>query len=233
MGHCIPDFNPVFAAANPSTRSAPILQKQIRRDIRIILSDRRFHYPDHFAWFQNLLKKIVDFWHKLKPTRKFNFDQKWIEYLKKILFYLVILFPIPLVYFLSKIWYREKKLSTSVEHPKNQANLPEDYIRRAEKLLESGEHREAIRYLYLAGLLFLKKEGLIPEGIAFSDSDHLKQLQKKMGFENETYQAFLRLTRLFQEKWYGLKICFDQDYFQASHLLKSILGKSGGTDAKI
>lgn len=201
--------------------------KLLSKDIRVILKDKRFQYPDYFAWFKKIWAKIKAFQEQFKPAEPIQLSPSVIEWSKKILFGVVLFLPIPLVYFLGKLWSREKRM-TFHSTAKEVLALPDQLRRKAETYWETGEYREAIRHLYLAGLLYLKKEKLIPESTAFSDSENLKNLRKNIGGESEIYQSFSALTRLFQEKWYGLKSCQSDDYLNANHFLNKMMAKSGG-----
>jgi len=88
---------------------------------------------------------------------------------------------------------------------------PSDLWRRAEALARRGEYLEGVRYLYLAVLTQLHRADLIRYEKTRTNGEYLRQL--RLADEAGTVvEPFRRLTRLFEQKWYGERACAADDY---------------------
>ena len=135
---------------------------------------------------------------------------------------LLFILPFFLVYYLSGFFQGEIALKRSPDNSSTKILSPDELKEKAAFHAQKSEYREAIRFLYLAGLEHLKNIGALPEGTSLSDNENIRSLQKILDKSNEGFIAFLRLVLLFQEKWYGLKNCDADDYMRAQDLMKTI-----------
>ncbi len=89
------------------------------------------------------------------------------------------------------------------------------YRETAAKYAETGEFREAVRYLYLSLLLFLDGQQLIRYRTSKTNRDYLGELKK-----SGEPERFAGVVNFFERKWYGMENCTDSDYreFRAMYL---------------
>ncbi len=88
---------------------------------------------------------------------------------------------------------------------------PTELWRRAERLAGQGDYLQAVRYLYLAVLTHLHRADLIRYEKTRTNGEYLRQLGS--GEEHGgLVKPFRRLTRLFEQKWYGERTCAADDY---------------------
>lgn len=81
--------------------------------------------------------------------------------------------------------------------------FPEDeWIALAERMMEQGDHRLAIRALYLALLSHLARRELLRLARHKSDSDYARELRRRAGASG-VVGAFGDNLSIFQETWYG------------------------------
>ncbi len=82
--------------------------------------------------------------------------------------------------------------------------LPEDeWLRLARQLLESGEHRLALRAFYLSILALLGTRGLLVISRHKSNRDYLAELRRRARDRAELQAAFTRNVGRFERVWYG------------------------------
>ncbi|MGE5557749.1 MAG: hypothetical protein ACM3WV_03970 [Bacillota bacterium] len=209
-------------------------QARLREEIRMVLSDSRFH-RGNFQWF----KKILDFIGKWlgKWMRLMGGSRAENEFLGKILKILGIAFliclPFLLIYFVFRFIQPGKKLGDRKLAEIERQARPEEFMNRAADLAGKSEYREAIRYLYLACLAGLKEQYVLPHGAERTDRENLKFLRGRWGGDSREYSGFSGLVRLFQEKWYGLMPCELYDYERALSFLDAIHPAGGKTDGKV
>lgn len=199
----------------------------LRHDIRVILADPRFSYPDHWGWLKKLWHNIRDWLAKLKPPKK-SVDNL---FLKKVLRWAglvcLALLPLVLIYVLPKMFVRSGGVKSLSDKKIVRTVRSEDLKAQAGILAEKGQFREAIRLLYLAGLEHLKINGILPNGIRLTDKANLNIMSRTFGPENPGYQAFRELVLMFQEKWYGLRSCQAEDYYRLIEYLKIMEANMG------
>ncbi len=104
---------------------------------------------------------------------------------------------------------------------------PADLWRRAEALARDGDFLAAVRHLYLAVLTQLHQADLIRYEKTRTNGEYLRQLQGKDGAEGLS-EPFRRLTRLFEQKWYGERACAADDYERCRELAAEL--REGSAD---
>jgi hypothetical protein len=94
-----------------------------------------------------------------------------------------------------------------------------EWLALAEKLLEQGQRRLAVRALYLADLAGLAGADLLNIGKAKSDHDYCKELQRNILTETDVVQAFFQNIIVFQQIWYGMREVSEEmlEQFQGNH----------------
>jgi hypothetical protein len=86
---------------------------------------------------------------------------------------------------------------------------PGDLWRRAEELARRGDFLEGVRHLYMAVLALLHRADLIRYEKSRTNGEYLRQLRAGGA---AVVEPFGRLTRLFEQKWYGERACAADDY---------------------
>jgi hypothetical protein len=98
---------------------------------------------------------------------------------------------------------------------------PSDLWRRAEALARRGEFLEGVRYLYLAVLAQLHHADLIRCEKGRTNGEYLRQL-RSADEAAALVEPFGRLTRLFEQKWYGERACAANDYDSCLELASQV-----------
>jgi hypothetical protein len=204
----------------------------LRHNIRMILRDRRFDYPDHLKGLKRLWRRVLGWFAKMKSAKKAPVHWIWQRVLPWLGFAGLIAFIFLLVYSLPKMFaYSGKVKSIDETHPSAAAS-PLNLQFQAGILAEQGQYREAIRLLYLTGLDFLQKKRFLPErSLHLSDKANLQIIRNQFGSMHPGYGAFRELVLVFQEKWYGLHNCQREDYYRLIENLKimeATMGNSHG-----
>jgi hypothetical protein len=199
--------------------------KIMRSNIRMILKDRRFDYPDHFRSIKKLWRRIAGWFVNVKSVRKTLDHQLWSQIFRALGLASLLFLPFLLIYYLPKIFIRSGmiKTYTGTDHHKNIAKSADDLKNQAKILAEKGQIREAIRLLYLTGLEILQKNRILPDSsLRLSDKTNLQIIKHVYGPNHPAYHAFFELVSIFQEKWFGLRGCRIEDYYCLVEELKII-----------
>jgi hypothetical protein len=102
---------------------------------------------------------------------------------------------------------------------------PTDLWRRAEALAREGDFLAAVRHLYLAVLTQLHRADLIRYERTRTNGEYLRQLRAADGGA-ELAEPFRRLTRLFEQKWYGERACAADDFERCRELARLIASRN-------
>lgn len=114
---------------------------------------------------------------------------------------------------------RESASETSApkaQDPRDRA--PTEWLDGAARLAAEGEHREALRALYLATLVALDRRQLLTFDPTLTNWQYLRQLR---GLQLRS--DFRELTRLFDHKCYGREETAEADYLAARALAERVL----------
>jgi hypothetical protein len=103
---------------------------------------------------------------------------------------------------------------------------PDDLWHRAEALARDGDFLAAVRLLYLAVLTQLHRADLIRYERTRTNGEYLRQLRGAEGAA-VVVEPFRRLTRLFEQKWYGQRACASEDYETCRGLAAEVRGGAG------
>jgi hypothetical protein len=209
-----------FAGNSSPTLVTEHPTRVLQHDIREIVADSRFNYPDYWGWVKKIGQTISKWLAKLKLPKQAGDNR----FFKKILHWAgvvsLMVLPLILLYFLPKLFVRSARVKSVMVHNPTLAVHPGVLKSQAGVLAERGQYREAIRLLYLSSLELLKVNGILPDGIRLSDKTNLTILYRAFGLNHPGYQAFKQLVLIFQEKWYGLRNCGLEDYHQLIGYLK-------------
>jgi hypothetical protein len=214
-------------AASVPARGAPSHPSgdtvRVRHDLKLILTDSRFNYPDHFGGLRRLVRRLQQWWvQQLRPRRPGTAG--WLDRsLETFGLALVIGSPLLILVLMRRFFLRESQIKLAAAA--RQDELPATWQRVLETAGQSadrGDFRDAIRQFYLAALLRLRSTGSLPEGVRYSDKENLRTLGKKVGFDSPVYHCFAAMVRLFREKWYGFTGCDASDYREANRIFETL-----------
>lgn len=96
------------------------------------------------------------------------------------------------------IFYRKRARKTGGDTGGDETPVEEDLDERLQHYLQLGDHRQAIRYLYLRSLRGLSERGLIRPTLQSTNQEYLRQLD---GTSQE--RPFRFLTTAYEKVWYG------------------------------
>ncbi|HEV2479153.1 MAG TPA: DUF4129 domain-containing protein [Puia sp.] len=96
------------------------------------------------------------------------------------------------------VFYRRRVRKTSGDGETGESLVEEDLDERLQHYLALGDHRQAVRYLYLRTLRGLNERGLIRQTLQATNHEYLRQLN---GTEQERPFGFL--TTAYEKVWYG------------------------------
>jgi hypothetical protein len=85
----------------------------------------------------------------------------------------------------------------------------------------TGDYKRAIRYLYLALLLYLDKAGLLAYDVGKTDGEYLGEIHGSMKDEAD---RFVSLTLFFERKWYGKEESDAGDFQQCEEAFVRLTG---------
>jgi len=100
---------------------------------------------------------------------------------------------------------------------------PEAVKTQAYEFAKTGDYRQAIRYLYLALLLYLDKADLLTYDMSKTDAEYIIEARRSMGNEAEQFGA---LTLFFERKWYGMEESSPGDFRQCEETFVRLTGSS-------
>ncbi|HVM60812.1 MAG TPA: DUF4129 domain-containing protein [Verrucomicrobiae bacterium] len=171
-------------------------------------------------WLSNLADKITDFLRKYmksdqQEVSSSSFD--WMTMLHVLVFALIALVACALTLLIWKVW-RERRRPLVVAATEIVAPVPdladenvvanqlpaEGWLEQAQRLLEQGELRLALRALYLASLAHLAQRELIVIAKFKSNRDYQSELQRRAHSRQELLAAFGQNVSLFESAWYGM-----------------------------
>ena len=197
----------------------------MRASVKAILKDSRFQYRDNLHWLNWIMKKLEVLFGRSVKERPAKQSNPWVSAIIKWLSILMALaLPFIILFLMSRFFNYDIHLKRQKTAPQVAKILDAAQLRALSfSMAESGKYWEAIHYLYLAGLERMKDDGILPDAIRYSDQENLKTVKKLLGANHGKYLAFLSLVMIFREKWYGMKVCQENDFLRASQLLSAII----------
>jgi hypothetical protein len=97
-----------------------------------------------------------------------------------------------------QVFYRRRTRKKGSGDGPDEAPVEEDLDERLQHYLGMGDHRQAVRYLYLRSLHGLNHRGLITQTLQATNHEYLRQLS---GTAQE--RPFSFLTTAYEKVWYG------------------------------
>lgn len=158
-------------------------------------------------WLDDLRIKIGEFLSDFFPKIEFS----GVIDLRPLFTIAVALIMLALFYFGFRDVFRELVEESSLkEDGEDDEDLTASQaMQNAQKSADSGDHRLAVRYLYLSTLLFLEERGLLRYDRSLTNREYLNRIQ------NHPAQAstLRNIVDVFDRVWYGYRN-IDNDTFQ-------------------
>lgn len=204
--------------------------RDLRYNIRVIIRDKHFDYPDRFRSLKGLWRQIADWISKNKSAKRKTDERFWPKIFRVLGLASLITLPFLLVYIIPKMFIHSGTLKRSgeIDHQRSTGKSANDLKYQAQVLAEKGQLKEAVRLLYLTGLEFLQRNRILPDSsLRLSDKTNLQIACRLFGPNHPGYRAFSELVLVFQEKWFGLRTCRIEEYYRLIGDLKIIESTMG------
>jgi hypothetical protein len=117
---------------------------------------------------------------------------------------------------------REGEVPAESEAQQVMEESPAELWRQAENLAGEGRFREAVRVLYLALLARLHRQQFIRFEPMRTNGEYVRQVQLSERAPAELHEPFVRMTGLFEARWYGERPCEAGDYRACRTLAEEI-----------
>ena len=95
-------------------------------------------------------------------------------------------------------------------------------LARAETAEAASNYREALRFLYLSAVLHLQERGVLPYDKSLTNREYLRQAQA----DAELHTALGPAITVFDEVWYGHKLCDAETVANYRNLLQSVYARN-------
>lgn len=166
--------------------------------LQTILNNPPFTRPTNTTWWQELLLQLIEFWQSL-VGRAANgvFEARSLFVLGGIL--AVIGVTIYLFRNLRRNLVSEEALSPL--SAQNQVTSPAEAFDNAQRFINAGDYRSAVRQLYLATLLILDQRGKIKYDPTLTNRQVLRQAAN----DPLTTAALVPIVETFDRVWYGFE----------------------------
>ncbi len=207
-------FSSVVYCATENDRQA--ISQRARVELEEILSTEEFKAqtpqpPWWSQWVERLLRRLPD-------------GVGWAgTLLEWTLYFVAVLAIASICVFIARRFRRSPSFTTNYSIPVESEHHtdPEAVKNQAHECFQRGEYRQAIRYLYLSLLLHLDKTGLLKYDIAKTNGEYLGEVRVSM---TSKVDRFASLTRLFEQKWYGMEESSAGDFQQCEETFVELIG---------
>jgi hypothetical protein len=116
----------------------------------------------------------------------------------------------------------EKKTPTEENDVRPDQIAPAALWAQADELAQQGKFLEAVRRLYLAVLALLHRSRLIRYEKTRTNGEYIRQLRRATEAPPAIHPAFVSLTGMFDQKWYGDRACDDREYGACRELAEQV-----------
>ena len=198
--------------ASQSRESLATFTEQDAQSVQTILARPEYNWPDDSQqnplqrFLAGLLQKIVDFLNRLFPPGKTS-GNLFLPILYTSAVFLILLL---VLYFSFRGIFGELVHEAGLE----KAGGGEEVLtaaqarQRAHDLAENGDPRQAVRYLYLSGLLQLEERGLLRYDRSRTNREYLRSIQ-----EHPQLALILKdVIEVFDRVWYGYRKIDKENY---------------------
>lgn len=183
--------------------------------LRELLNRPPFVQATERTWWQNLLLQILDFIERLfTNTTRGVFDLRDLLILAAVLVVIAVLF-----YFIRNLrrnLVSEEILPTALME--QEARTPGEAFDSAQRYINAGDLRSAVRQLYLATLLLLDRHGRIKYDPTLTNREYLHQAQN----DPRTTAALQPIVETFDRTWYGFEPISARDFDEYRQRVENI-----------
>jgi hypothetical protein len=198
--------------ASQSRASLAAFSEQDARAVQAILERPEYAWPDDSQqnpiqrFIANLLQKLLDFLNQLLPRGETTGG------LGLYLFYTLGVFLILMLvlYFSLRGIFRELVQDANLEKASDgeEGLTATQAMQRAQDSAGAGDHRLAVRYLYLSLLLLLEERGLLRYNRSRTNREYLRSVQ-----DHPQVALLLQdVIEVFDRVWYGYQAIDDSSY---------------------
>lgn len=170
-----------------------------------LLSRPPFAQPTELPWWQTILLQILAFLERLAG----NTAQGVFEWRDLLIVLAVVVVIGVLVYFILNL--RRNLVSEESIPPallQQEARTPGEAFDNAQRHINAGDYRSAVRQLYLATLLLLDQHGRIKYDPTLTNREYLRQTRN----DARTTAALQPIVETFDRTWYGFEPISKQDF---------------------
>lgn len=197
------------------------MNRRARKALKEILSSDEFKPVEpNIPWWIRLIEKFFD----LIPSGIRN--HRWIGTLVE--WVLIALTALAVILFLFYVAKRFRKLP-SFDHEiainSSYRMDPQDMRKQAYEYYDTGDYRQAIRYLYLSLLLYMNKANFIVYESGKTDGEYIREIKENT---IEIYESFASLAKFFQRKWYGAEESTKGDFKKCEEVFATLAGSVPG-----
>jgi hypothetical protein len=116
----------------------------------------------------------------------------------------------------------EKIAAAQEEEVRPDQIAPATLWKQADELAQQGHFLEAVRRLYLAVLALLHRSRLIRYEKTRTNGEYVRQVRRAAEAPPGVHPAFVSLTGMFDQKWYGDRACDDREYGACRELAEQV-----------
>jgi hypothetical protein len=116
----------------------------------------------------------------------------------------------------------EKKAGADEPEVRPDQIAPDALWNQADELARQGRFLEAVRRLYLAVLSLLHRSRLIRYEKTRTNGEYVRQVRRAPEAPPGVHPAFVSLTGMFDQKWYGDRACDGQEYGACRELAEQV-----------
>lgn len=166
--------------------------------LRDILNKPPFHFDAAAPWWADLLQRILEFWNSLfgRAVGGVFEARDWFVLAGLIVVIVVVL------YFVRNL--RRNLVSEQALVPllnESEVRSPAEAFDNAQRFINAGDYRSAVRQLYLATLLILDQRGKIKYDPTLTNRQVLRQAAN----DPRTTAALVPIVETFDRVWYGFE----------------------------
>lgn len=183
--------------------------------LRELLNRPPFAQTTERTWWQNLLLQILEYIDRLlNNTAQGVFDVRDLLILAAVLVVSAVL-----VYFIRNL--RRNLVSEEILPPalmEEEARTPGEAFDNAQRFINAGDLRSAVRQLYLATLLLLDQHGRVKYDPTLTNREYLHQARN----DPRTTAALQPIVETFDRTWYGFEPISADDFDQYRQRVEKI-----------
>ncbi len=167
------------------------------------------------TWIKDAMQWIIE--NLFSTDYKRETHKNWLKSVNLLIYVLLGLATCMLAFLIWKAWIKKRprpeeeiKQALPVLHDITDEDIKADelpaegWLKMAAELMEKGDHRHALRALYLASLSYLAQQEMISIAKYKSNRDYVLELQRKTQSDSDVLKAFIHNMGIFESIWYGM-----------------------------